>query len=176
MEHAVLYADPAHPKHAQTSEYGGHARTAMFSASRNCVHVFALFSCCNVRWWSRMNSRPQDLVMVSLCIQNTINKMHLCSLTITYTDPYHNPTVTVDHLIHVDIGELLTHMTPYICLIQWKPGFTHKKNSQGETPMRTTSMKMSFPDKFVRKFFGLAKWLLQQLVLEVKMLDVGDLD
>ncbi len=30
------------------------------------------------------NNGPQDLVAVSLCIQNAINKMHLCSLSITY--------------------------------------------------------------------------------------------
>ncbi len=38
----------------------------------------------------RHNNGTQDLVMVSLCIQNAINKMHLCSLSITYTCPYHN--------------------------------------------------------------------------------------
>ncbi len=36
------------------------------------------------------NNGPQDLVTVSLCIQNAINKMHLCSLSITYACPYHN--------------------------------------------------------------------------------------
>ncbi len=30
------------------------------------------------------NNGPQDLVQVSLCIQNTINIMHLCLLSITY--------------------------------------------------------------------------------------------
>ncbi len=33
------------------------------------------------------NNGPQDLVTVSLCIQNAINKMHLCSLSITYACP-----------------------------------------------------------------------------------------
>ncbi len=28
----------------------------------------------------------------ALCIKNAINKMHLCSLSITYACPYHNPT------------------------------------------------------------------------------------
>ncbi len=55
------------------------------------------------------NNGPQDLVTVSLCIQNTINKMHLCSLSITYTCPYHNPTATMGHSIHnVDISKPLT--------------------------------------------------------------------
>ncbi len=46
------------------------------------------------------NNMPQDLVTVSLCIQNAINKMHLCSLSITYASPYHNPTATMGHSIH----------------------------------------------------------------------------
>ncbi len=37
------------------------------------------------------NNGPQDLVTVSLCIQNAINKMHLCSLSITYACPYITP-------------------------------------------------------------------------------------
>ncbi len=41
------------------------------------------------------NNGPQDLVTVSLCIQNAINKMNLCSLSITYTCPYNNPTATM---------------------------------------------------------------------------------
>ncbi len=36
------------------------------------------------------NNGPQDLVTISLCIQNAFNKMHLCSLSITYACPYHN--------------------------------------------------------------------------------------
>ena len=58
------------------------------------------------------NNGPQDLVTVSLCIQNAINKMHLCSLSITYACPYHNPTATMGHSIHnVDISKPLTHTT-----------------------------------------------------------------
>ncbi len=43
---------------------------------------------------------PQDLVTVSLFVQNSINKIHLCSLSITYASPYHNPTATMGHSIH----------------------------------------------------------------------------
>ncbi len=122
------------------------------------------------------NNGPQDFVTVSLCIQNAINKMHLCSLFITYACPYHNPTTTMGHSIHnVDIIKPLTHTTPYtlsaICLIQWKPGFIREENtspkcqmpsnvsicplksvtmnSQVETPMRMTSMQMSFLRRFL---------------------------
>jgi hypothetical protein len=48
---------------------------------------------------------PQDLVTVSLCIQIAIDKMQLCSLSIAYVCPYHNPTVTMGHSVHnVDIS------------------------------------------------------------------------
>ncbi len=114
------------------------------------------------------NNGPQYLVPVSLCIQNAINKMHLCSLSITYACPYHNPTATMGHSNHnLDIRKPLTHTTPYtlsaICPVQWKPGFIREENtspkcqtlnvsicplksvtmmncSQVETPMRMTSM------------------------------------
>ncbi len=158
------------------------------------------------------NNGPQDLVTVSLCIQNAINKMHLCSLSITYACPYHNPTATMGHSIHnADISKPLTHTTPYtlsaICPVQWKPGFIREENtspkcqtpsnvnicplksvtttncSQVETPMRTTSMQMSFPetvsDSLCRNSLVTQTdccsscpggWT--QTILEVKMLDV----
>ncbi len=60
--------------------------------------------------------------------------MHLCSLSITYTCPYHNPTATMSHSIHnIDISKLLTHTTPNtlstICPVQWKPAFIHEENT-----------------------------------------------
>ncbi len=99
--------------------------------------------------------------------------MHLCSLSITYACPYHNPNATMGHSIHnVEIRKPITHMMPYtlsaICPVQWKPGFVREENtspncqtpsnvsicplksvmatncSQVETPMRTTIMQMSF--------------------------------
>ena len=38
---------------------------------------------------------PQDVVSVFLCIQIAIHKMQLCSLSIAYACPYHNPTATM---------------------------------------------------------------------------------
>jgi hypothetical protein len=35
---------------------------------------------------------PKDLVTVSLCIQIAIDKMQLCSLSVAYACPHHNPT------------------------------------------------------------------------------------
>ncbi len=155
------------------------------------------------------NNGPQDLVTVSLCIQNGINKIHLCSLSITYACPYHNPTATMGHSIHnVDISKPLTHTTlSAICPGQKKPGFIREENtspkwqmpsnvrscplksvtmtncSQVETPMRTTSMQMSFPetvsDSLCRNYLVMqtdccsscpGDW--SQTILEVKMLDV----
>jgi hypothetical protein len=66
---------------------------------------------------------PQDLITVSLCIQISIAKMQLCSLTVVYACQYHNPTATMGHSVHnVDISKPLAHMTPYrlstICPVQ----------------------------------------------------------
>ncbi len=117
----------------------------------------------------------------------------LSIILIRYACPYHNPTATMGHLIHnVDISKPLTHTTPYprsaICPVQWKPWFIHEENispkcqtpsnvsicplksvtttncSQVETPVRTTSMQMSFPETVsVQKTFGYSNRLLQQL-------------
>ena len=60
------------------------------------------------------NNRPQDLVTVPLCIQNAINTMQLCSLSVIYACPYHNPTATMGHSIpNVDISKPLTNTTPH---------------------------------------------------------------
>ena len=117
---------------------------------------------------------PQDLVTVSLCIQNAI-KIKLCSLSVAYTCPYLNPTATIGHSVHsVDIVKLLAHMTPYtlsaICPVQLKPGFIREEPtspvcqwaskvsicplklvmisnfSQVNTLVTMTSTQMSFPE------------------------------
>ncbi len=138
--------------------------------------------------------------------------MHLCSLSITYACPYHNPTATMGHSIHnIDISKPLTHTTPYtlsaICPVQWKTGFIREENtslkcktpsnvrirplksvttvncSHVMTPMRTTSMQMSFPemvsDSLCRNSLVMqidcsssCPGVWSQTILEVKMLDV----
>ncbi len=48
-----------------SGEYAGHARTGMFSASRNCVQILATrgraLSCWNMRWWSWMNGTTMGI-------------------------------------------------------------------------------------------------------------------
>ncbi len=144
LEHAVVYADPEHPKHTQCvtcpvsmlamQEPRCFQLTGIVyrSLQHGAVHYHAA-TWGHGREWRRKNW-PQDLVTVSLCIQNAINKIHLCSLSITYTCPYHNPTATMGHSIHnVDISKPLIHTTPYtlsaICPVQWKPGFICEENT-----------------------------------------------
>ena len=66
------------------------------------------------------NNGPRDLVTVSLCIHMAIDKMQLCSLSVAYACPCHNPKATMGH-------KSLAHTTPYtlsvICPVQMKPGF-----------------------------------------------------
>jgi hypothetical protein len=60
----------------------------------------------------------QDLNMVSLCIQIAIDKMQLCSLSVAYACPYHNPTATMGHRVQT---------APYKCSAVVRPvGHTAK--------------------------------------------------
>lgn len=43
----------------------------------------------------------ENLITASLYNQIAINKMHLCWLSGAYACPYHNPTATVGHSIHI---------------------------------------------------------------------------
>lgn len=53
---------------------------------------------------------PQDLVTVSLCIQNSNNYMQLCSLSMTNASPYHSSPVAIG----TTISKALTHTTPFL--------------------------------------------------------------
>ena len=102
-----------------SGEYAGHGRTGTFSASGNCVQILATWDQhvlkhegAAVGEWH--NNGPQDLVTVSLFIQIAINKMQLCSLSVAYACPYHNPTATMVDCVHnVDISKPLAHTMLY---------------------------------------------------------------
>ena len=114
--HVVHLLYPEHPKHAQwmtclvsmlaMQELGSFQLPGIVYRSLQHGAVIVLqHEVMVVDEWQ--NNGPQDLVTVSLCIQNVINKMHLCLLSITYTCPYHK---SMGHSIHnVDISKPLTH-------------------------------------------------------------------
>ena len=53
-----------------------------------------------------LKNGTRDLVKVSLCFQIAFDKMQLCSLSVDYAGPYHNPTATMGHSVHnVDISK-----------------------------------------------------------------------
>ena len=110
-----------------------------------------------------------------LCIQIAIDKMQLCSLSVAFACPYHNPTATMGYSIHnVDTSKLFTHTTLYtlsaICPVQLKPELiceehtspacqrpskvsicplklvTKPNCNQFKTLMRTTCTEMRFPE------------------------------
>ncbi len=88
------------------------------------------------------------------CIKK--HNCELCSLSITYACPYHNPTATMGHSIYnVDISKSLTHTTPYtlsaICPVQWKPGFIREENTSPkcQTPSNVSMfpLQVSYDDE-----------------------------
>ncbi len=81
-----------------SGEYAGHARTGMFSASRNCVQILATWgralSCCNMSWWSWMNGTTMGLRISSryLCVQNApVFIVHNIRLPIPQPHRHHGP-------------------------------------------------------------------------------------
>ncbi len=97
LEHAVVYADPEHPKHAQwvtcLVSMLAMQELGCFQLQELCTDPCNMGLCIIMLQHEVMvvdewhNNGPQDLVTVSLCIQHAINKMHLCSLSITYACP-----------------------------------------------------------------------------------------
>jgi hypothetical protein len=58
---------------------------------------------------------PPDLATVALCIQLAIDKKQLCSLSVAYVCPHHNPTATMGHSVHnVDISKPLAHFSNHL--------------------------------------------------------------
>ncbi len=83
LEHAVVYTNPEHTKHAQwvTCPVSMLAMQELgcFQLPGILYIIMLQHEVMVVDEWH--NNGPQDLVTVSLCIQNAINKMHLCSET-----------------------------------------------------------------------------------------------
>ena len=82
-----------------SAEYSGNGRTGTFSSSRNCVQILATWgcelSCWNMRWQRWMNGTTMCLNISSRYVcafKLTSIKMQLCSMSVAYAFPYHNPT------------------------------------------------------------------------------------
>ncbi len=79
-----------------SGEYAGHARTGMFSASRNCVQILATWgralSCCNMRGWSWMNDTTVGLQISSwyFCVFKMTSIKCICVHC-----PQHTPAHTI---------------------------------------------------------------------------------
>jgi hypothetical protein len=69
---------------------------------------------------------PQGLITVSLCIQMSIDRMQMYSLSIAHACPYHSLNPTVGHSVHnVDISKPTRHLSA-ICPLQLKPGLVRE--------------------------------------------------
>lgn len=79
--------DAEHLKHAKwvtTYEYAGHARTGIFSASANCVHILSnmgqriIMLQRDMKAAEALNSDwSQDLIKLSLCIPIVLSEMYV---------------------------------------------------------------------------------------------------
>ena len=108
LVHAVVHVDLEHPKHAQwvtclvilqAVEELGHfqlSRIVCRSLQHGAIHYHAEMM--EADEWH--DNGPQDLVMVSLCIQIAIDKMQLFTMSVAYACPYHNPTAPMEHTVH----------------------------------------------------------------------------
>ncbi len=86
-----------------SGEYAGHARCFHLpgivyrSLQHGAVHYHAVTWGDGHGWMAQQwASGPRH----GISVQNAFKKMHLCSLSITYASPYHNPTATMGHSIH----------------------------------------------------------------------------
>ncbi len=86
------------------------------------------------------NNGPQDLITVSLCIQNAVNKMHLCLLSITYDCPYHNPTATMGHSNHnFDINKPPSPTRRHTCCLPSALYSENRDSTVKRTPLQSAS-------------------------------------
>lgn len=94
-------------------------RTWMFSASRNCIQI--LGGPCGTMLHPEVmvmdewhNGGPRDLLTVSPCIQNTVDKNAPVFVVYKIHLPTHNPGATMGRSIHnADVSKPLTHTKPY---------------------------------------------------------------
>jgi hypothetical protein len=103
LEYAVVHANPEHPKSAQrvrclvsmqAMEELGHVQLPgiMYRSMIMVCIIMLKHEVMAAEEWH--DNEPQDLVTVSLCIQISIDKMQLCSLSVACASPYYNPTTT----------------------------------------------------------------------------------
>jgi hypothetical protein len=76
----------------------------------------------------------QDLVTVSMCIQKAIDKMQLCSLSVSYACPYHKRTAIMGYFVHKvhiskPLAQTMPYMLPAICPVQLKRGLICEKHT-----------------------------------------------
>lgn len=126
---------------------------------------------CSIRWWSCMKGTTTGLSILSwyLCIQNSINKMHLCLLSIKYAYPNYKPTTTMGYLIHnIDISKRLIHISPCLpsalCrfMCEWTPpksarhhwmwALTHSSQLQQTTVSSRPQWEQTCRWAFMRQF------------------------
>ena len=114
LEYAVVHIDPEHTKHVQLENMQA---WDIFSFQELCTDPCDMGQCIIMLKHEVMEADewddigPQDLITVSLCILISIDKMQLCSLSIAYAGPYHNPTM--EHSVHnVDVSKPFAHTMP----------------------------------------------------------------
>ena len=104
-------------------------------------------------------------------------KMQMCSLSVAYACPYHNPTTIIGHSVHnIDISKPLFHTTSAICPIQLKLRFIHEEHTSPVClwpskvcicPLKSVTMPncshVKILVKFVQKFFTYANPQFSQM-------------
>ena len=114
LEHTVVHVNEEHPKQAQwvTCLVSMMAMEEdIFSFQELCSDPCDMGLCIIMLKHEVMaedewhNNEPQDLVTESLFIQIAIDQTQLCSLSVAYICPYHNPSATMGHLTKCGISQ-----------------------------------------------------------------------